>query len=288
MKKILLAVAVALTMTACEREHDELAEAEVEITIPSDTIQHHTTINFICSPYTMMAMTRSTLSELSLTDLWVFDYVGGVLKAMTHQSNSDAAFGSPSLDLEYGEHTLYFVASRGTNPVVIDPVITWGSVRDTFWSLLSISVEPMTATSQSVSLSRVVARLRIAVTDAVPAGAATLNVTPSQWYYGLDYTTGEPASPATSTMSVSIPSSYVGATNLNASFYSVSSTSPWQTDVDVYLNDGNGSVIGAVTLPDVPLQRNHVTAYQGSLMSSGRSVVVSTEDEWVEDDVVVW
>ena len=288
MKKILLALAVAVMMTACEREHDELADADIEINIPTDSMKNHATINFICSPYSMRAMTRATLSELSLTDLWVFDYVGGALKNTTHQSSSDATFGSPSIDLEYGSHTLYFVASRGADPVVNGKTITWSSVRDTFWASLSLDVEPMIATSQSVSLSRVVARLRIAVTDAVPTGAAKLNVTPSQWYLGLDYTTGEPSSPSSPSLGVSIPSSYIGTTSLNASFYTVSSTTMWQTDVAVAITSANDAVLGSVLLPDVPFQRNHVTNYQGSVMSSGRSVTVTSDDEWIEDDSITW
>lgn len=288
MKKILLALAVALTMTACEREHDELADADIEINIPTDSMKNHATINFVCSPYTMRAMTRATLTELSLTDLWVFDYVDGVLQSTTHQSSSDATFGSPSLDLEYGSHTLYFVASRGADPSVSGQVISWSSVRDTFWSSLSLDVEPMTSTSQSVSLSRVVARLRIAMTDAVPTGAAKLNVTPSQWYLCLDYTTGDPSSPSSPSLGVSIPSSYIGTTSLNASFYTISSTTMWQTDVAVAITSANDAVLGSVLLPDVPFQRNHVTNYQGSVMSSGRSVTVTSDDEWVEDDTVTW
>lgn len=288
MKKILLALAVAMMMTACEREHEELADADIEINIPTDSMKNHATINFVCSPYTMRAMTRATLSELSLTDLWVFDYVGGALQSTTHQSSSDATFGSPSLDLEYGSHTLYFVASRGADPSVSGQVITWSSVRDTFWSSLSLNVEPMTATSQSVALSRVVARLRIAMTDAVPTGAAKLNVTPSQWYLGLDYTTGEPSSPSSPSLGVSIPSSYIGTTSLNASFYTVSTAAMWQTDVAVAITSANDAVLGSVLLPDVPFQRNHVTNYQGSVMSSGRSVTVTSDDEWVEDDTVTW
>lgn len=288
MKKILLALAVAVMMTACEREHEELADADIEINIQIDSMKNHATINFVCSPYTMRAMTRATLSELSLTDLWVFDYVGGALKNTTHQSSSDATFGSPSLDLEYGSHTLYFVASRGADPVVNGKTITWSSVRDTFWASLSLDVEPMTATSQSVALSRVVARLRIAVTDAVPSGAAKLNVTPSQWYLGLDYTTGEPSSPSSPSLGVSIPSSYIGTTSLNASFYTVSSTTMCQTDVAVAITSANDAVLGSVLLPDVPFQRNHVTNYQGSVMSSGRSVTVTSDDEWIEDDTVTW
>lgn len=289
MEKIFFALAVAMMMTACEHEHDELADADIEINIPTDSMKNHATINFVCSPYSMRAMTRATLTELTMTDLWVFDYVGGSLKNTTHQTNTDAAFGSPSLDLEYGSHTFYFVASRGTDPVVNGNIITWSSVRDTFWSSLSLDVEPMTATSQSVALSRVVARMRIAMTDAVPTGAAKLNVTPSQWYLGLDYTTGNPSSPSSPALGVSIPPSYIGTTSLNASFYTISSAAMWQTDMAVSITSANDAVIGLVSLPDVPLQRNHVTNYSGGILGTPRTVSVSCDDDdWVDDDPFVW
>lgn len=283
-----MAIAAALMLLSCESEHEESTDVKAVVPTPKDTMENYMTINLNMGTITQRAMTRATLTELNLTDLWIFDYVDGQLVTDFHQSSSETGFGSPSIDLEYGSHTLYFVASRGADPSVSGQVITWSSVRDTFWASLSLDVEPMTATSQSVALSRVVARLRIAVTDAVPTGAAKLNVTPSQWYLGLDYTTGEPSSPSSPALGVSIPSSYVGTTSLNASFYTISSTALWQTDVAVAITSANDAVLGSVLLPDVPFQRNHVTNYQGSVMSSGRSVTVTSDDEWIEDDSITW
>lgn len=283
-----MAIAAALMLLSCGSEHEESTDVKAVVPTPKDTMENYVTINLNMGTITQRAMTRATLTELNLTDLWIFDYVDGQLVTDFHQSSSETGFGSPSIDLEYGNHTLYFVASRGADPSVSGQVITWSSVRDTFWSSLSLDVEPMTSTSQSVSLSRVVARLRIAVTDAVPTGAAKLNVTPSKWYLGLDYTTGEPSSPSSPSLGVSIPSSYVGTTSLNASFYTISSTALWQTDVAVAITSVNDAVLGSVLLPDVPFQRNHVTNYQGSVMSSGRSVTVTSDDEWIEDDSINW
>ena len=285
-----MAMAAASMLLSCGNESDDLAKVNAEIIIPNDTIKNHVTVTFsMCDGFTMRPMTRASLEELNLTDLWVFDYVGGALKSTTHQSSSDAAFGSPSLDLEYGSHTLYFVTSRGSDPSVSGQVITWSSVRDTFWASLSLDVEPMTGTSQSVSLSRVVARLRIAVTDAVPTGAVKLNVTPSQWYLGLDYTTGEPSSPSSPSLGVSIPPSYIGTSSLNASFYTISSDAMWETDVAVSITSANDAVLGEVSLPDVPIQRNHITNYSGGILGTPRIVSVSCDDDdWVDDDPFVW
>lgn len=290
MKKLIMAMAAASMLLSCGNESDDLAKVYAEIIIPNDTIKNHVTVTFsMCDGFTMRPMTRASLEELNLTDLWVFDYMDGDIQNTVHQSSTDETFGAPTLSMAYGSHHLYFVASRGADPVVNGNIITWSSVRDTFWSSLSLDVEPMTATSQSVSLTRVVARLRIAVTDAVPSGAAKLNVTPSQWYLGLDYTTGEPSSPSSPALGVSIPPSYIGTTSLNASFYTVSTAAMWQTDMAVFITSANDAVLGSVSLPDVPFQRNHITNYSGGILGTPRTVSVSCDnDDWVDDDPFVW
>ncbi|MEE0870725.1 MAG: hypothetical protein U0L52_05070 [Bacteroidaceae bacterium] len=238
----------------------------------------------------LRASTRATLTELTMTDLWIFDYMGDALQQSVHQSSTDAAFGSPSLSLDYGDHTFYFVASRGSDPVVDTDAktIIWGSVRDTFLGSLAMNVQPNSGSSQSVSLSRCVGRFRVSATDVVPEGAAKLVVSPSSWYYGLNYQSGEGVSDSPTPLAVNIPNSYIGTQNLVASFYTISSASPWQTDVTVALMASDESTIGSITISDVPLQRNHVTSYAGGIVGAGRTLNLGSNDEWVEDETVSW
>lgn len=287
MKKIMLALSAALLLTACSAD-EQIATVNAEITVHREKMAE---ITFNFSEITQQAMTRASLSELGLTDIWVFDYMGGSLMQTIHQASTDAAFGSPTLSLEYGEHTFYFVASRGVEPTVDTSAgtIVWSSVRDTFHSSLTMNVQPTSASSQNITLSRVVGRLRIVATDVVPATAAKLAVIPSVWYYGLSYKTGEPTAAGTSPLSVNIPSSYIGTTILQASFYTVSGSTPWQTAVSVALLASDESVIGAVNIPDIPMQRNHITTYSGGIVGTGRSMtIVASDDEWVEDTTVDW
>ena len=167
--------------------------------------------------------------------------------------------------------------------------ITWSSVRDTFHASLSIDVQPSSATSQAVTLSRVVGRLRISATDVVPANAAKLTITPSTWYYGLNYQTGEAVGSSTSPIVVNIPSSYVGTQNLVTSCYTVSGSSAWQTNITVSLIASDESSLGSVTIPNVPIQRNHITSYSGGIVGAGRSISVNaSDDDWVDDGNVNW
>jgi hypothetical protein len=157
-----------------------------------------------------------------MTDVWVMDYVGGELKQQVHQVSADADFGSPTLSLSVGAHTLYFVASRGTEPALDTDArtLTFSKVNDTFWAAKALNVSATTTGTQAVALDRIATKLRITFSDAIPTGAATFNVTPAQWYYGFNYTTGEPTTAtASQPITVNIPSSYIGLTGQSVSLF---------------------------------------------------------------------
>ena len=120
MKKMMMALAVAAILPSCTKNDEPEAVAPtLKISMPSDSIATHATVTFAFGgDVSIRPMTRASLTELSLTDVWVFDYVGGQLQATTHQTASDASFGSPSLTVDYGDHTFYFVASRGDTTTI--------------------------------------------------------------------------------------------------------------------------------------------------------------------------
>lgn len=285
-----MVLAVAAILPSCTKDDDPEEEAKVgkiEIKVNSDTIKTHKEITFgiVSGQVTQEPMTRATLSSLSLTDLWLYD--GETL--LKHQTSDDADFGAPRVDVDYGDHTFYFVASRGTDATTDGTVISWAKPSDTFWASLALTIAPSTSASQSVTLQRVAARLRVTITDEVPAALASLNVTPSVWYYGLDYTTGEAADSRTTTRTISVPASYAGTTGqLAASFYCLSPTEAWTTDITLTAKASNNSTLSEISIADVPMQRNHITAYSGTLFTAGRSISVDADDAWGDDINGTW
>lgn len=290
MKKMMMALAVAAILLSCTKNDEPENMPTFEISLPSDSIATHATVTFsFGGDVEIRPITRASLTELSLADMWVFDYVGGKLKATTHQTASDASFGSPSLTVDYGDHTFYFVASRGDTPTIDGTTISWAKPSDTFWATLSLSVSPGSSITQAVSLHRVAARLRITVTDEIPAPLASLSVTPSHWYYGLDIMTGDAADDRQTARTVNVPASYVGTTGqLVASFFTISPSAAWTTDITLKATATDNSTLSSISIKDVPMQRNHVTSYGGSILTAGRSITLSSNDEWVEDEVVAW
>lgn len=279
-----MALASALMMLSCTSDEQQ---TEKPVSMDQKTI----TFTF-GDVLTQHAMTRADVTELDLTDLWMFDYVGEELQQTVHQSNTDEDFGAISVSMGYGEHTLYFVASRGTTPTADTnaQTITWVKPSDTFWATATVNVSPSSASSQSVSLSRVATRLRITVNDEVPDGAAKFVITPAQWYYGINYTTGSGIAPsANQPREVNIPSSYIGTTGqLAISIFGFVPSADWHTDITAALKASDDSTLGSVMLENVTLNKNITTAYSGGILGTAKAFTLTADDVWGEDDIHTW
>ena len=289
MKKLILALAAALMLpmcTGCNREDDEPLSQQPAA---KDSMQQMTIRFEFPMAVSMQPMTRATLADAQLTDLWLFDYMNGSLVNTIHQTSDDVNFGAIALNADYGDHNLYFVASRGTTPTVSGTSITWAKPSDTFWHSMSLTVAPGMSATQSVTLSRVVTRLRISVTDEVPATLAKLSITPDHWYCGLDYTTGEPTADTQQARTVEVPSSYIGTIGqLSMSIYGLCSATEYTTDITVSALASDESTIASLTLSDVPLRRNRITSYTGQLFGHANAVSVSVGDDWDDEHAVNW
>ena len=284
MKKKMMALASALMMLSCTSDEPQNEQP---------TGWESKTITFTFGDVlTQHAMTRADITSLDLTDLWMFDYIGEELQQTVHQSNTDQGFGVLSASMGYGEHTLYFVASRGTTPTsdTDAQTITWVKPSDTFWATATVTVSPSSESSQAVSLSRVATRLRITVNDEVPAQAAKFVITPAQWYYGIDYTTGNGIAPsANQPREVNIPSSYIGTSGqLAIAIFGFVPSADWQTDITAALKAFDESTLGQVTLEDVSLRKNITTAYSGGILGTAKSFTLSADDSWGNEDVHTW
>ena len=237
--------------------------------------------------------TRSpTADGKDMTDVWVLDYVGGELKQQLHQTSDDADFGSPTLDLSIGTHHIYFVASRGFAATLNtdDHTLTFGTVRDTFWKDYAITITGGTASSsRSVTLDRVVTKLKVVFSDAIPAGATTFNITPATWYYGINYTTGEPSeATANGIITVNIPSSEIGVVNEAVSIFGFSSATEWTTNIAINCKSASDVVLGSATITSAPFVRNRVSEYTGPLFGDSGAMTLSLNATWDDSYNGAW
>lgn len=221
-----------------------------------------------------------------MTDLWVFDYMGGTCIQTIHQTASDEAWGHPSLPLAYGSHHVYFVASRGTEPTLdaTAKTITWTKPRDTFWKDYEVEVVSTSNGNRAVTLDRVVTKLKVTIDDEIPTGIASISLTPAIWYCSLNYQTGAPAGQVSNQeRTVAVPANYVGTTGtLTTSIFGFSAAMEWTTDVVITAKDANSATLGTATITDAAFKRNRASEYSGPLFGSAGAATVSIEDGWLD------
>jgi hypothetical protein len=285
MKYYILMIA-AVMMAACGSDDD----------LSGQTAEKSTWITFdIQGDFTLSThdFTRAlTADGKDMTDVWVWDYVGTECQQTVHQTSDDADFGTPTMELGLGTHHLYFVASRSVTPTVDNDAktITWATVRDTFWKHYELTVTGGTSGgSRAVALDRVVTKLKVVLSDAIPTGAAKFEVTPASWYYGMNYTTGEPSEATVNgTITVNIPSSDIGVVNEAVSIFGFSSATEWTTDVAVDCKTSDCGVLGSATIAAAPFVRNRVSEYTGPLFCDSGAMTLSLDAAWDDSYTGTW
>ncbi len=298
MKRLsLTALAVAAMMTACEKP--VITNAVDEDGNPVEQVDANTkrftfTLKGDFSDE-WKPVTRGYLSAdgKDLTNVWVLDYdADGLLLQQLHQSDNTAEdFGKPVMNLAYGAHQVYFIASRGVDPVLNTEAhtLTFGSVRDTFWKRYDVSVVATSNGNRAITLDRVVTKLRLTFTDEVPATANSISIVPHTWYYGIDYLTGQPASVRTDAATViTIPDASKGQTGIQASLFGFSTAEEWNTDVVISSRTSTDAVLGSATIASAPFKANRVSDYSGPLFSAGGSMSLSLNGEWEDSYQGSW
>lgn len=227
----------------------------------------------------------------ALKELWVFDCYEDSCALVAKQTDAQDDFGVVSMQLSYGSHRLAFVASRGegSDVDVKNGRIEWTKVKDTFWTVEDVEVARGGAAEMSVTLKRVVSRIRVMMSDVVPQNMKKMKITAKGWYRGIDVRTGEAVGSLSSvdaiaeTSEVDIPSAYVGTSKrLAVSLWSIGKSERWTQDVTIGALDDNGQSIGETVCSDVPMERNRVTNVTGYFLSGGKLGNILVDDGWDE------
>jgi hypothetical protein len=282
---------VAAMMCGCEKPVlDDASEVSVENVRNQPTKIFTFTVK---GDFGAATFTRGYLTAdgQSMTDLWVFDYMDGACVQTVHQTSTDSDWGQPKMSLSYGRHHVYFVASRGEGATLDADghTITWTGPRDTFWKDYEVDVVSTSNGNRAVTLDRVATKIRVVVTDEVPATCKAVTVTPERWYYGWDYVNGVAVASQQTERRVSVPESYVGTTGqLAVSVFGLSGVDEWVTNVAVKaLGDGD-AVLGSATITGAPFKANRSTEYSGNLFGSGGSLDVGISTSWGSPHVGTW
>ena len=299
---VIAIAAMVLFFTSCSTEEPTLPPSEpakTNIYVKADTAYlKEVTITFQCRGFDISSQPfEGTRAELkadgkAMTDLWVLDYMDGSLaQSVIHQTSDQEDFGTPTLNLSVGSHHVYFIASRGQDATIDTDAhtIAFARVSDTFYYDLALDVTATSSGSRNVTLERCVTKFTAVITDAIPEGAATFNITPAQWYYGWDYVAGTPtAATASQTITINIPSSEIGATNERLSIFGFSAATEWMANIAINCKKGDETILGMATITDVPLKQNRITTFSGPLFSANGLTTVSLSSDWLDEHTGTW
>ena len=287
MKKKLLPVLACVLLCGCSN-HDE-----VENPVGSVAYTFALSGDFVQGEDREFG-TRASLvaDDKNMTDVWVLDYMNGQLVQQIHQEDNSADdFGSPSLNLAYGTHHIYFIVSRGQGASLdtSNHIISFTKPLDNFYKDLQLNVIATSNGQQAVTLDRISTKLKLSFTDAVAMNASTINITPHTWYYGWDYVNAVPADAHTDeTVTIAVPANFLGSNSASASVFGFSGSEVWATDVAVDCRTVEGDVIGSAVISNAPFKANRVTEYSGPLFGSSGAMSLSLSTVWDDSYEGVW
>lgn len=227
-------------------------------------------------------MSRASVTDAGLTDIWVFDYADGQLKQQVHQSSTDTGFGTIQLPMSYGEHSVKFVASKGEAPALSGSPLSifWTKPKDTFTLDYPLTVAPSDNGARSPELKRAVSAVKLTFTDKVPTNASEMQIAINR-STSLDISTLIAGAATSGTNILAIPASWSGKSGGEITTYTLCDDE-LTTDVSVLVLDNGGNSISNFTVKNVTLKKNRITTLKGEVFSRGSGFTVSVDDAWDE------
>ncbi len=278
--RLLLLATVVLLLTACEKaiEAEQKAsrqEAGANLTIRFRPYQQ--------SDFATRSVPIDDLFER--VSIAIFKTDGTKVKSII-QKRGEEGFGMISVQLEVGTYKVVAVAHNcdGTATITSPEKVTFPSnkMTDTFSACETVELgeEPV---EHDFILYRVVAMVQLTVTGVIPD-----NVTQMKFYYTGGSST---LNPSTGYGCVNSKQTEYRATVVDGSpvkvyeLYTAPHTQDDVLKIIITAQDGNGGTVKEWTMEDVPVTKNMITTWEGSLFGGGSSegeggITIELDTEW--------
>lgn len=263
-----MTVAVMLGMTACSTATDDFI---------NDLTPQSKAVTFRMSDFDIV--TRTSLAEAQTKELYVFD--GSQLLAK--QLSTEEDYGTVTLNLDYGEHPLSFVATSG-NATQTGTTLS-GKLGHTFGKLVPLNVDGNTS-NQSIVLPRINYAIYVTTLDPIPASVSTMRLTIGNIRRSIDATTLGGVEPQTDlVLSVSVVAAQ-GKTysNFVTGFCSEPGVQE-STPVTIEFLNASNNVVSSHTV-NAPVETNRKTIIKGNFFGSNAKSAVSVNATWLDDEEV--
>lgn len=272
MKKLfIMALAVGLTLTACEKSN--------EVCEFNGTNEAEVTLTF--SPYEMGAMTRAATSIASVVthlDVWITD---GTTTQDIHQTSADADFGSLSVTLDKTKtYTLYAIGHKADGATLSDGVIAFTDDKVTHSMFYTTTFSPATTTSLSAEMTRIVADFRLEITDDIPTNTVKFRFTVNGIFDRWNVSTG-----GTHSLDRVSTISYGGTSSI-FNVYAIVTDAQTTHDITVTALDADDQEVQTRTFAAVPLRNGYKTTYRGQFFVDTPMSMSFTVNDWNEYETV--
>lgn len=266
MKKVLLILLAAVALVGCNGGKDEpMATRRVVMRVQG--------LEVLTQP--MAAPLRkadATPTDAGLTDLWLFEGT----ELLAHQTSADADFGSPELELTYGQHSITIIGSSTTDQSFTNGVWAGKDPKDCFGAVHNVNVTSTTG-EQAVVLTRCYYALQWQSEDKVPANAATVEVTVGNYRKTLlgGLAGGEVVA---KNINASV-ASYIGKTVTVSAYGFAAAYGTEETIHTTYtIKDASKNVIHKHE-KDVPVLSGRATIIKGSMFGTPASAAVMVDNK---------
>lgn len=245
-------------------------------------------VRFVFDGLTFNTSPMTKTEPVGLTDagvnyLYIYEGETLLLKQTAGESGGGAggAFGSPSLVLDYGSHTLTFVASD----FELDDTDNQVRSGNTFSARKTVTVDENT-TTQSVIMARIKTGLRIVINDS-PANLARLNkiiLVLADPYINLLPGNQVATAPHSGTIYVSCDVPQTTPAALTLYTFCPSFTEVFNQVVTMVMKDKDTNTLLCNKTVTAPLLMNRITEVRGTWLTTGTLFTVNTA--WGEELII--
>lgn len=275
MKKVLFIAAIVVALVSCSQESEPTQKKHVSFSVSAFTVNQQP-MNL-----PLRAPILDDADGQALTDLYLFD--GKTL--LVHQTSDQEDFGTISLQLDYGQHSLSFVATRSAGLSYENGILSCTSIRPYFGKLLALNVTASTG-DKDIVLNRVTGMLIVNIEDAVPANCAKVNYALGTRYADLNVETLAGVNGAAWNSDINFTSK-VGLTNQSVNLNLLAATygTAYTTTVTITAYNSGNTIIAQKVVANVPINSNVKTTVSGSLFT-GSGFSISANHTWGESESV--
>lgn len=267
MKKLFVIAVALLAMVGCKSKQEDPALTQVvKFNVGRFDISQESFAKAPAAEATPVSPTAA-----GLTDLWVFEGT----ELLAHQTSKDENFGSPEIELTYGQHAITFVGSAVESQAFTEGVWSGKDAKDCFGYVHNVKVTSTTG-EQNVVLTRCYYAVQWVSEDKVPTNAASVEVTVSN--YRKTLLSGLNGGEIVSKKIDAGLSKYIGSV-LTVSAYGF--TAAYGTEEIVHttytIKDANKNVIYQHE-KDVPILSGRATIIKGNMFGTPASAAINVNN----------